>query len=60
MENLPLEKQFSHRRFCDVLENIEDTELLKRELGKLHLLYLQQQVVFAEMIKGCLPKPQNL
>jgi hypothetical protein len=59
MEDLPLEKQFTHRCFCDVLENIEDVEMLKHELGKLHLLYLRQQVVFTQIVKGCLPMPQN-
>jgi hypothetical protein len=59
MEDLPLEKQFTHRYFCDVLEHVEDIELLKKELSKLHLLYLRQQVVFSAMMKNDFPLPQN-
>jgi hypothetical protein len=59
MEDLPLEKQFTHRHFCDVLQNIDDLDLLKNELGKLHLLYLRQQVVFTQMMKSSMPMPEQ-
>ncbi len=54
MKNLPLEKQLAHRCFCDAIQNIEDMNELKNQIGKLHLLYLQQQVVFAQIAKGCM------
>ncbi len=54
MNNLPLEKQLTHRNFCDAIENIEDIKELKHQISKLHLLYLSQQVLFAKMAKGCL------
>ncbi|MDJ0594324.1 MAG: hypothetical protein QNJ72_30840 [Pleurocapsa sp. MO_226.B13] len=52
MNNLPLEKQLTHRNFCDSIENIEDIKELKHQISKLHLLYLSQQVLFAKMAKG--------
>ena len=52
MKDLPLEKQLSHRYFCDAIQNIEDLEELKNQIGKLHLLYLRQQVMFAQLAKG--------
>lgn len=54
MNNLPLEKQLSHRYFCDAMENIDDIKELKHQISKLHLLYLQQQAMFAQMAKNCL------
>lgn len=54
MTDLPLEKELTHRCFRDAIEKIDDLELLKQELSNLHLLYLQQQVVFAQMAKGCM------
>lgn len=53
MEKLPLEKQLAHRCFCDSIKNIQDMDELKNQVGKLHLLYLRQQVMFAQMLKGC-------
>ena len=54
MKDLPLEKQLTQRCFCDAIQSIEDIEELKNQVGKLHLLYLQQQVMFAQMAKGCI------
>ncbi len=54
MKDLPLEKQLAHRCFCDAIQSIEDIEELKNQVGKLHLLYLRQQVMFAQMAKGCI------
>jgi hypothetical protein len=54
MTDLPLEKQLTHFFFCDAISDIEDLEALKIELSKLHLLYLRQQVLFAQMAKNCL------
>jgi hypothetical protein len=51
MNDLPLEKQLAHRYFCDAIKNIEDLEELKNQVGKLHLLYLRQQVMFAQLAK---------
>ena len=44
MKDLPLEKQLSHRYFCDAIQNIEDLEELKNQIGK--------QVMFAQLAKG--------
>ncbi len=52
MEKLPLEKQLVHRCFCDAIHNIQDLDELKNQVSKLHLLYLRQQVMFAQMAKG--------
>ena len=52
MNNLPIEKQLSHRYFCDALKNIDDIKELKHQISKLHLLYLQQQAMFAQMAKS--------
>lgn len=54
MKNLPLEKQLTHRCFCDEIQNINDMNELKHQVCKLHLLYLRQQEVFAQMAKACL------
>ena len=54
MDKLPLEKQLTHRYFCDAIQNIDDLNELKNQIGKLHLLYLRQQVMFAQMAKSCL------
>lgn len=54
MTDLPLEKQLTHFCFCDAIRDIDDIEILKLELSKLHLLYLNQQVLFAQMAKNCL------
>ena len=53
MDKLPLEKQLAHRCFCDAIQNIEDMDESKNQVNKLHLLYLRQQVMFAQMAKGC-------
>jgi hypothetical protein len=49
MNNLTFEKQFTHSIFCQQLQNIEidDAKLL---LADLHLLYLRQQCVFADLV----------
>ncbi|MDJ0689429.1 MAG: hypothetical protein QNJ41_13050 [Xenococcaceae cyanobacterium MO_188.B32] len=51
MEHLSLEKQLTHRHFCDSLEKINDVEYLKSQLCRLHLLYLGQQTMFAQMAR---------
>ncbi len=51
MNELSIEKQLTHRCFCDALENIEDIEQLKYQISQLHLLYLKQQAMFAQMAK---------
>jgi ribosomal protein L37AE/L43A len=54
MKNLPLEKQLAHRCFCDAIQNINDMNALKHQVCNLHLLYLRQQEIFAQMAKSCL------
>ena len=52
MNNLPIEKQLTHRNFCDAIENINDVRELKYQISQLHLLYLKQQAMVAQMAKG--------
>lgn len=54
MKNLPIEKQLTHRYFCDGIQNLDNIDELKKQIVKLHLLYLQQQALFAQMAKDCL------
>ena len=50
MNDLPVEKQFTHTMFCQKIANI-DLETAKQLLAELHLLYLSQQVVFIKLAK---------
>ncbi|GEM_PF-401347 len=50
MSELPLEKQFAHTMFCTQLQGLE-LDSAKKLLADLHLLYLGQQVLFAELAK---------
>jgi ribosomal protein L20 len=52
---LPLEKQFAHSMFCQQIQNI-DIDSARKLLADLHLLYLSQQAMFAELIKTDFPK----
>jgi hypothetical protein len=51
MNEMPLEKQFSHTRFCQQIQDI-DLDSAKKLLADIHLLYLGQQTVFAELVKN--------
>lgn len=48
---LSMEKQFQHRVFCNNIKGI-DLETAKQLLIDIHLLYLGQQVMFAELAKN--------
>ncbi len=50
MSELSLEKQFLHTMFCQQLNDLE-VETARKLLADLHLLYLGQQSLFAELIK---------
>ncbi|WP_019501843.1 hypothetical protein [Pseudanabaena sp. PCC 6802] len=50
MNEMSLEKQFAHTKFCHQIQDI-DLEAAKKLLADLHLLYLGQQALFAEMAK---------
>jgi len=50
MNDLALEKQFAHTKFCTQLQNI-DIENAKKLLADLHLLYLGQQAMFTILLK---------
>ena len=52
IDNLPLEKQFTHLNFCSEIQNIEDLNQLKDRLCQMHLLYLRQQEVFIQISKN--------
>jgi Phycobilisome degradation protein nblA len=50
MNELSLEKQFSHTMFCQQVQDI-DLESAKQLLADLHLLYITQQSMFAKLAK---------
>ncbi len=50
MNELSIEKQFSHTKFCQQIQDI-DLESAKKLLADLHLLYLGQQALFAQLVK---------
>lgn len=50
MNELSLEKQFSHKMFCQQVQDI-DLESAKQLLADLHLLYITQQSMFAKLAK---------
>jgi hypothetical protein len=50
MNELSLEKQFSHTMFCQHVQDI-DLESAKQLLADLHLLYITQQSLFAQLAK---------
>ena len=51
MSELSIEKQFSHSMFCQQVKNINDIETAKKLLIDIHLLYLGQQTLFAQLAK---------
>lgn len=50
MNELPLEKQFAHTMFCQQVSDI-DLDSAKKLLADLHMLYLSQQSLFAQLAK---------
>ncbi len=50
MSELSLEKQFAHTMFCQQVQDI-DLESAKKLLADLHLLYISQQALFAQLAK---------
>jgi hypothetical protein len=50
MNEMPLEKQFTHRKFCQQIQDI-DLDSAKKLLADIHLLYLGQQTLFTELAK---------
>lgn len=50
MNDLPIEKQFTHMMFCSQIERI-DLDSAKALLIELHMLYLSQQVVMTKIAK---------
>jgi Phycobilisome degradation protein nblA len=50
MSELTFEKQFAHTIFCQQVQDL-DIDNAKMLLVDLHLLYLAQQALFAELIK---------
>lgn len=50
MNDLPIEKQFTHMMFCSQIQNI-DLDSAKQLLTELHLLYLGQQAVMVKLAK---------
>ncbi len=50
MNELTFEKQFTHTIFCQQVQNL-DIDNAKILLVDLHLLYLAQQALFAELIR---------
>lgn len=52
INNLPLEKQLTHRYFCSAIQKIEDINELKDRVCEMHLLYLRQQEAFIQIAKN--------
>ncbi|MEY2858920.1 MAG: hypothetical protein RLZZ74_3233 [Cyanobacteriota bacterium] len=52
LNNLPLDKQLAHYRFCTAIQNINNMNELKHQLCEMHLLYLRQQEVFIQIAKN--------
>ena len=52
INNLPLEKQLTHRNFCSAIQNIDNINELKHRACEMHLLYLRQQEVFIQIAKN--------
>lgn len=50
MNDLPVEKQFTHMVFCQQIQNI-DLDAAKQLLTDLHMLYLGQQAVMVKIAK---------
>lgn len=50
MNDLPIEKQFTHMMFCQQIANI-DLDSAKQLLAELHMLYLGQQAVMVKIAK---------
>jgi hypothetical protein len=50
MNDLPVEKQFTHIMFCQQIANI-DIDSAKQLLTELHMLYLGQQAIFTQIAK---------
>lgn len=50
MNDLPIEKQFTHMMFCQQIERI-DLPTAKQLLTELHMLYLGQQAVMIKIAK---------
>ena len=50
MNDLPIEKQFTHMMFCTQIQNI-DLDSAKQLLTELHMLYLGQQAVMVRIAK---------
>ncbi|MEN9870190.1 MAG: hypothetical protein RLZZ171_1178 [Cyanobacteriota bacterium] len=59
LNNLPLEKQFTHWDFCIAIQNINDLNELKHQVCEMHLLYLRQQEVFIQIAKSSVIKFSN-
>ncbi|MDX2255935.1 MAG: hypothetical protein NW214_10490 [Pseudanabaenaceae cyanobacterium bins.39] len=50
MNDLPVEKQFTHMVFCQQIQNI-DLDAAKQLLADLHMLYLGQQALMVKIAK---------
>lgn len=50
MNDLPIEKQFTHMVFCQNIQNI-DLDTAKQLLVELHMLYLGQQAIMVKIAK---------
>ena len=51
MNDLPIEKQFTHAHFLRQIENI-DLETAKKLLEELHMLYLAQQATITKIARN--------
>lgn len=51
MNELPLHQQFAHTKFQEQLKGVQDAEVLRKLCSDIHLLYLGQQALFAQIAK---------
>jgi hypothetical protein len=52
MNNLPLEKQLEHRKFCDKVAAITDVNVARVMLANLHESYLRDQSTVSRIAKN--------
>jgi|LauGreDrversion4_2_1035121.scaffolds.fasta_scaffold324713_2 hypothetical protein len=57
MNDLPVEKQFTHMMFCQQIQSIS-LDQAKQLLTELHMLYLGQQAVMVKIAKQEFSFPQ--
>lgn len=50
--DLPLEKQLTHRNFCQLVAEIKDVNIARQMLEDLHLKYLSDQAAVLKIARN--------